>query len=488
MRFERHRTALDRTEISRPMRLAVQDGVVSAGDRILDYGCGKGGDVRQLRALGFDCEGWDPVHRPEGRREQSDIVNLGYVVNVVEDLDERAQVLRTAWALAGRVLVVAGRLSAEARAVPVTEFADGYVTRCGTFQKLFGQQELKDWIEACLGTRAATAGPGVFYVFRDESHRQAFLFSRYRRRPPAPRVDRSESLYSANKEILDVLVGFLTARGRVPDDMELPEITPALRDTFGSVKRAVAVVTRTLGDVQWRDVQRERTQDVLVYLALTRFDGRPKFNELPRDLQLDVRAFFTSYQAAGALADALLFSVGNVKALDSIFRAAPIGKLMPAALYVHTSALDELPTELRIYEGCARGYIGSIEGANIIKLHRDEPRVSYLAYPAFDRDPHPALVRSIVVPLQTFRIDIRDFANSANPPVLHRKEEFVPTYYPDREKFRRLTEQEERFGLYSEPAKIGTRAGWEQVLRRSGVSLRGHRVVRAPRGNGHGSS
>ena len=108
---------------------------------------------------------------------------------------------------------------------------------------------------------------------------------------------------------------------------------------------------------------------MLIYLALARFDGRPRFSDLPRVLQLDVRALFSTYRRACALADDLLFSAGNPQAIDAACCAALVGKLTPGALYVHVSALSQLPSILRIYEGCARTYIGIAEGANLIKLH-----------------------------------------------------------------------------------------------------------------------
>jgi hypothetical protein len=58
----------------------------------------------------------------------------------------------------------------EARAMGDAEaFADGYLTRRGTFQKLFDQHELKRWIDESLGTAPVPAGTGVFYAFRDEA-------------------------------------------------------------------------------------------------------------------------------------------------------------------------------------------------------------------------------------------------------------------------------------------------------------------------------
>jgi len=238
------------------------------------------------------------------------------------------------------------------------------------------------------------------------------------------------------------------------------------------------VIRKAVGTEQWAEVEDVRTQDLIVYLALSRFGKRPKLSELPRDIQLDLRAFFTSYQTACELADTLLFSVGDMSNIDRLCRTSPIGKQTPSALYVHISALHHLPTELRLYEGCARGYIGAVEGANLVKLHRNEPQVSYLSYPDFEDDAHPALASALVVPLQTFRIEVRNYTSSRNPPILHRKEEFVATDHPLHEKFARLTAQEERFGLYADTARIGTREGWEETLARAGVALRGHRVVR----------
>ena len=133
---------------------------------------------------------------------------------------------------------------------------------------------------------------------------------------------------------------------------------------------------------------------------------------------------------------------------------------------------------LRLYEGCAQASVGAVEGANIVKLHRSKPAVSYLSYPDFDKDPHPALDNALLVDLQTFRVQYRDYSDSDNPPILHRKEEFVSNSYPLCERFSRLTKQEEHRGLYETVERIGTRNGWNLMLEKKGWSLRGHRLVR----------
>jgi DNA phosphorothioation-associated putative methyltransferase len=110
----------------------------------------------------------------------------------------------------------------------------------------------------------------------------------------------------------------------------------------------------------------------------------PPLSILPLHLQRDIREFLGSYSRACQQADQLLFAAGDPEAVDQACRDAPLGRLLPNALYIHRSTLDRLSPLLRIYEGCARAWLGEIEDANIIKLHRFSDKVSYLAYPDFD--------------------------------------------------------------------------------------------------------
>ena len=141
--------------------------------------------------------------------------------------------------------------------------------------------------------------------------------------------------------------------------------------------------------------------------------------------------------------------------------------------------MDDLVPLLRIYEGCARAYLGEIDHANIIKLHRFSGKVSYLAYPDFDSDPHPVLTQSVKLSMRSLELDCYDYSQSANPPVLHRKDAFLGADHPLREKFARLTRQEEKHGLLGDASTIGTRDGWQRRLEERGFKLKGHRLVRA---------
>ena len=123
--------------------------------------------------------------------------------------------------------------------------------------------------------------------------------------------------------------------------------------------------------------------------------------------------------------------------------------------------------------------LGEIEDANLIKLHRFSGKVSYLAYPEFDTDPHPELSSCVKLNMRSRQIDFYDHRQSENPPVPHRKETFLSPTHPWFAKFARLTKQEERHGLLDETSTIGTKAGWQTRLSEAGFRLAGHRLVRA---------
>lgn len=534
------------------MALAWADGLVTTEVAVFDYGCGRGDDLRTLHQLGVAAHGWDPNHRPDGPKLVADVVNLGYVINVIEDVRERRQVLRDAWDYAKEVLIVAARPIWEAKAVKGRSHGDGILTAKDTFQKFYEQDELRTFIETAVGQRAVAAAPGVFYVFRQEHSAQAFLarrsrrsaegglrigemlFDTYReplgalrefvesqRRLPGPqeldppteaklvaelgsirsafallrrvtgpdqwtdidlgRSNQTERRFDANREVLEPLMTFVEERGRLPRSEEFAD-SSQLAEAFGSIRAAFSLVRRVTGPDRWTVVEDQARQNFLVYLALSAFGGRPRFSDLPNDLQLDVRDLFGNYKAAVAEADRLLFAAGDMASISGAATRSAVGKMTPEALYVHVSALPQLPPLLRVYEGCGQALAGTVEGATVVKLHREKPQVSYLSYPSFDEEPHPVLDSVVIARLRALNLTYRDFSASDNPPILHRKETFVGPSYPNREKFTRLSAQEERFGLLSSPS-IGTREGWNQRLTEAGVRLNGHRVVRVRTGH-----
>ncbi|MFW6041983.1 MAG: DNA phosphorothioation-associated putative methyltransferase [Guyparkeria sp.] len=546
----RDRTAMTRNFLSRPLQQAYTDGLLDGDIAVFDYGCGRGDDIRTLSHLGIEASGWDPAHTPDEEKHEADLVNLGYVINVIEDPAERAAALQDAWRLTRSVLIVSARLTWDPDAQTGTPYGDGRLTASGTFQKFYTPEQLKAWIESTLNTRAVTAAPGVYYVFRHASTAQTLLARHSRnhtrprqgvaellyeqaraalapledyvaeyRRLPAPSdlpdaakiidmfgsvraafsivrrataaerwadVDtgvrtRSEKRFAQHLDQLQPLIDFVTDRGRVPRAGELVNESD-LNDLFGSVRAAFSFVRRVTGPGRWADFEERARQDFLVYSALAAFGGRPAFKQLPEDLQYDAKDLFGSYKTACRAADDLLYSIADVPSLDNACKEAPFGKLTPEALYVHVAAVRRLPSLLRVYVGAAETLTGNVNDATLIKLHRQKPQVSFLIYPTFDQEPHPALHGSLVGRLPQLRVSYKDFSTSDNPPILHRKETFVPPDYPGRDKFARLTRQEERAHLL-DATNIGRRREWEEALALHGYRLRGHRLVRTSHTN-----
>lgn len=467
---------MSRRAVSRPVSLAMADGILSEDATLFDYGCGRGFDVQFLLDAGVEATGWDPAFAPSMPKTPADVVNLGYVVNVIEDPIQRVDALKSAWSLAGRVLVVAGRLTSEARPSGFVPFADGELTNRGTFQKFYEQHELRDWIGVNLKSEPVAAAPGVFYVFRDQVARETFVASRFRPTRSAPRVRVSDRLYDEHRELLDQVADFFSQRGRLPTDDEVPHMLD-VKKALGGWRKAFRVLITVTGRDQWTELAAARAGDLTVYIALSKLGQRSAWSKLDPSLQRDVRAHFGSYQRACEVGDELLFSAGSMENIDHAIKQADVGKRTPNALYVHRSALGTLPPLLRVYEGCGRVLVGAVDEANIVKLSRDQPKVSYLSYPNFETDPHPALARTVVTYPGDLRVFYREYKPTSNRPVLHRKEEMVANDYPLREKFERLTRQEERAGLYEHPETIGFEHGWSEALEACGVNLRGHRVI-----------
>ena len=99
LKIARHRTAMVRDDLSKQVKLLLQYNLLKPGRSFFDYGCGHGNDIQNLKSLGFEAAGWDPTHRTHEALVEADVVNLGYVLNVIEDPAERVEALARAWSL-----------------------------------------------------------------------------------------------------------------------------------------------------------------------------------------------------------------------------------------------------------------------------------------------------------------------------------------------------------------------------------------------------
>ncbi|NEP17778.1 MAG: DNA phosphorothioation-associated putative methyltransferase [Leptolyngbya sp. SIO4C1] len=477
-RIERHKAAIARAKASKPIRLAVEAGLFEAGASFFDYGCGHGADVEYMRRLGHNSDGWDPYFRPDIEHCTADIVNLGYVINVVEDMAERREALLRAWALTRRILIVAAQVLINDRARGVVAYGDGIITRRNTFQKYYEQEELKTYIDQVLGVDAVPIALGIYFVFRDEAQAESFRASRFRSQASAPRIRLKVSKFESYRALLQPLMDFYTDRGRLPtiDELGADALGP-LQSEFGSIKRAFKVILQATEASEWDAIADKRRGDLLVYLALTHFGKRPRFKDLSPVIQADIKALFGSYHQACTAADLMLMSLGQSQVIADRCRQSPIGQLRSNSLCVHISALDQLDPLLRLYEGCASRTIGRPEEATVVKFHIAQPKITYLFFPDFDTQPHPALRTSMQISLRDLQVRYRDHDPTDNPPLLHQKDQVVAPDYPNYKKFAKLSQQEQRWGLLDDLDAIYDQRGWEKCLADHCATLKGYRVI-----------
>ena len=485
-KIQRHKAAIARVTASKPVRLAVEAGLFPADTTYFDYGCGHGADIEYIHRLGLTSSGWDPHFKPDIPYTPADVVNLGYVINVIEDTAERREALINAWGLAQKVLIVAAQVLIDDRTRGVIAYGDGIITSRNTFQKYYEQEELKAYIDQVLGVDAIPIALGIYFVFRDEAQAEAFRVSRFRSRATAPRIRLKVSKFEEYRDHLQPLMDFYTDRGRLPSVEELgtQELT-SLQETFGSIKRAFTVVLQATDAGEWDAIADKRRNDLLVYLALSHFGNRPKFKDLSPQLQQDIKALFGSYQQACTAADLMLMTLGRTEIIEQRCRQSalvgdrsgrPIGQQRPNSLWVHVSALDQLDPLLRLYEGCASRTIGRPEEATVVKFHVQKPQITYLVFPEFDKEPHPALKTSMAISLRDLHVRYRDYAPD-NPPLLHQKDQTLASDYPGYAKFAKLSQQEQKWGLLDDVKAIFDQRGWEKCLLEHGAELQGHRVV-----------
>ena len=455
----RHRTAIRRHGHSRPIALARANGIILQGLTVLDYGCGLGEDVQFLREAGIEAEGWDPYHRPDARIQTADCVNLGYVLNVIEDAEERRRTLRNAFELAKRVLIVSVRV--DRSLADGAEFGDGCLTSLGSFQKIYTQSGFQDYLLSVLGLKPQMASLGIAYVFKDDGAEAEYLANISISQPRRERIDRLDR-FSEN-EVAKAYLGMARDIGRLPLPQEFSDFG-TLQDAFGSQQRIERLALDLIEPTGLHDARELKREDILTFTAMMRLRGLtlPPFRRLPMETQADIRALWPSYRAAIEEGEDFLYQIGKPDIVKSFCEHLTFGKKLPGDYYVHRSGEQRLPALLRLLVFAARQVVGETD-YDILKLSLDGRKVSFLRYPDFDTMAHPELRFSVRVYLPTASYTVRDYSASDNPPILHRKEALVDSLYPKYSAFAELSRQEEELGLLSR-SDIGHRKQWEAVL------------------------
>ena len=446
--IQRYRTALSRTGLSAPMQALARHGFLDSTLTLFDYGCGRGDDVAALRANGLDAQGWDPHFAPTKERVQADVVNLGFVINVIEDRNERVSALRGAYALATRLLVVSTMLYGSTPP-PGRPYGDGFLTQRSTFQKYFTQAELKEFIESAVDADAIPVAPGIMFVFADKHAEQSFLYGRQRSRHALrllgyrrekserahrlPRETRDEPSLVAQGELLERLWQHALTLGRVPQQDEFADAAACIA-VFGKWGRMLRFLESVKDASDLELAARQRTEDLLVYLALQLFSRRKSLRDYGLELQRDIKAHFGDYQKALSAAQQRLLEIASPALLHAACTEAASKGLGYYAegdyLQLHASLIERLPALLRIYIGCGTVLYGDLEGIDLVKIHIRSGKLTLMKLEDFEKRPLPRLLERVKIKLREQDIDFFVYGTEYEPPLLYFKSRYIGEDFP----------------------------------------------------------
>jgi len=457
--IKRHRTAIKRYDLSKPVKQLLERGLLRKGDTFFDFGCGHGMDVEALTSLGYEASGWDPAFRPDAPKTPATVVNVGYVLNVIEDPTERVAVLREAYGLAERVLLISTMVRGQETDSHSRPYRDGFLTKSNTFQKFYAPGELEALIEETLDLEPSTIALGMCVAFRSDEDTELFEASRNRRRidwmeigaqlrfaTPVSRERRSVDRYELHKELLDEFWHTSLELGRAPEPGEFDKLAEVAR-AAGGIKRALALVVARNGDELWQRSRNARTEDVLVYLAMTRFRKRFLRREIPLRIKNDIRSFFGDLPTAQNRAQDVLFAAGDPGEIDLACEGLEIGWQDEDCLMIHRSLLNQLPPVLRIYVHCAAYRYGDPAQADIIKIHKHSGKITFQHYDDFEGKPLPELQTRIKVNLRNFFVEVFDHSKGPKIQLLYFKERFLPSEHPKRSEMEAFSAKLRKLGL-----------------------------------------
>jgi DNA phosphorothioation-associated putative methyltransferase len=382
-KIDRHKTAIDRNSLSTPVQSLFRNNFLNGSHTFFDYGCGKGDDINILKQHKVDAAGWDPVFFPDEKVHSADIINLGFVLNIIESPEERQKTLKKAFRLADKLLVVSVMLGSESLIRQFKPYGDGVITSRNTFQKYYTQAQFREYLEITLKESAIAAGPGLFYIFKDELEEQQFLVDRQRRKKHWQKLSYTDSpermkikqqvLYTRHQPLLDDFWNQCLYFGRLPLNSEYHQ-TEELKFICGSLPKAFVLLTAVHGSSSFKQSEDQRRNDLLVHFALGLFRQRKPYKFMPKSLQKDIKHFFGKYTDAVEEAKALLFSIGYPNTIklecEKGHKIFPKGRLDQGHSWtLHMDDLNLLSPTLRIYVGCTTHLYGDLHGVDLFKFH-----------------------------------------------------------------------------------------------------------------------
>ncbi|WP_058034539.1 DNA phosphorothioation-associated putative methyltransferase [Burkholderia pseudomallei] len=506
--IQRHLTALSRASLSAPVQMLVRHGLVRPGMTFFDYGCGRGGDVSALSSKGITASGWDPYYFPEATIATANAVNLGFVVNVIEDPGERIETITKAFGLAQTVMSIGAMLYAGDP--PGKPYRDGFLTSRNTFQKYYSQSELKDYIEQALQRDVFMVGPGIAFVFANTEAEQRFSAGRYRRKDVAqrllvtraskpvkanfaleaetremglPRISRAERRFALAQPLLDELWARTLDLGRMPHDDEITNLASIDAD-LGGLPKALRLLARHYDQTMLEAAAEARADDVRVLMAAQQFTKRPAYRHLEQRLQYDIKAFFGDYRSAQAAGHQLLLDAADPQKVLAACRLAATQGLgwldEEHSLQLHVSLVERLPALLRAYITCGLIIWDALSDVQLVKIHIASGKLTLMELEAFDEEPLPRLRRRIKITLRKLDCEVFEYGSPAYPkPLLYRKSRYLHEDHPGYAEQQSFDEAIEQSGVFSDSKFGPTAEALMAMLEAKRLAIKGMRLGRS---------
>lgn len=394
----RHRTALKRKKLSSCMGALIDSSLVNKQSQIFDYGCGKGDDVAILKFSEFEnVSGWDPHFAKDNHIPTvSEFVNLSFVLNVIENIDERNETLKNAFEITSKALVFSVMLTHQNTLQYARPYLDGFISSINTFQKFYTPAEIEELVETVLGEKSIKMGAGIYIVFKDKELEQEYLFKKQLgllseiKSPPKEEVVERYSV-----ELVDRFVAAILQFGRIPKFAELPtDLIRSIQKTKVSINRLARLALSQVSVSELSQLQDHLSSEILIFLAVNRFDGRVKYGDLPARMQNDVKAHFGSIKSASEEAEKLLFSLSDIDLLSKAAiesEQAGKGYLVDEKFRFHSEQADDLPVPLKLFLKIGERLHRSIQEDEVIQLHLESKKVSFLRVDDFAYSPLPRI-------------------------------------------------------------------------------------------------
>lgn len=491
----RHLTALTRYDLSAPIQTLSRFGFLDGSKTVFDYGCGRGDDLRGLLENNIQASGWDPHYAPDNPKHNAHLVNLGFVINVIENLEERMEAIRGAYALAEELMVVSAML-ANQDSIKGTPYGDGVLTSRNTFQKYYTQGELRQFIADTLHEEPIPVGPGIFYVFKDKDAEQRFMYGRLenkrnilrltrlsRPQKPGPQ-DRTQAKYEAHRELLENLWETCLVLGRDPDRTEIPNIEE-IKNSLGSLPAALRFIKsqKENAEVILESARESRIDDLLVYFAQLQFEKRKPYRHLETRLQRDIKSFFGDYNTAVAEGRQLLFNLADVESIGRACHTAAehgIGWLVDSeSLQLHTSMVEQLPPILRAYINCGTILYGDVSSADLIKIHIRSGKLTLMKFDDFIGQPLPRMTQRIKINLRKQGLDLFDYSGPYIPPYLYNKSRFINEEFPFYAEQIAFEESLEALNLFNFSGYGPAPEEFDETLKRYRYQVEGFELIRS---------